>query len=95
MQKLFRTLLLTGLLFASPFARADAVIAPAATAATTGASTIATGASALASGTWLVAKGVTGILWGVTKGLYHGGAAVGRGVGHLVHHGPKQPAAPE
>ena len=94
MKKLLSALLLTGLLLVPQFVRADAVVAPVATAATTGASTVATGASALASGTWLVAKGVTGILWGVTKGLYHGGAAIGRGVGHMVHHSPKQPTAP-
>jgi len=81
MKKLLQALLLTGFLALPQPLRADAVVSP-----------VVSGVSAVGSGTWMVAKGVTGILWAVTKGVYHGGAAVGRGIGHMVHHTPKEPA---
>lgn len=58
---------------------ADLIVQPVTSAAVSGVSTVA-------KGTWLVAKGISGILWGVTKGVYHGGAAVVHGIGTLAHH---------
>ena len=84
--------LLIGLFALPQVIHADAVVQPVASATVAGASGIVTGASAVASGTWMAVKGISGILWAVSKGLYHGGSAVARGVGHMVHHAPKQPA---
>ena len=94
MKHTLKVLLLIGLLAFPQLTRADAIVQPVATATTAGASGLMTGVSAVANGTWLVVKGVSGILWLATKGVYYGTSAIAHGVGHLVHHSPKQGVPP-